>query len=108
MVPGTLPWYFSSSIREAKTMSRALARKKPQEWMWGSRSSGSAAARASRVGNWAKRAGVTWLTRSSVHWGRDGGKEKFIILLVLQGADAVWVKLFQRLDNGADVLGVFS
>ena len=33
MVPGTLPWYFSSSIREAKTMSRALARKKPQEWM---------------------------------------------------------------------------
>ena len=31
MVPGTLPWYFSSSIREAKTMSRALARKKPQE-----------------------------------------------------------------------------
>ena len=39
--------------------------------------------------------------------GETGGKEKFIILLVLQGADAVWVKLFQRLDNGADVLGCF-
>ena len=39
--------------------------------------------------------------------GETGGKEKFIILLVLQGADAVWVKLFQRLDDGADVLGCF-
>ena len=48
-------------------MSRALARKKPVEWMYCSTSDTSAWARDFRVGKRAKRAGVTWLTRSSVH-----------------------------------------
>ena len=49
-------------------MSFALARKKPVEWMYSSTSEISALARASRVGKRAYRAGVTLLTRSSVHW----------------------------------------
>ena len=68
MVPGTLPPYSSSSIWEAATMSRALARKKPVERMYSSTSATSASARDSRVGKRAKRAGVIWFTRSSVHW----------------------------------------
>ena len=90
-------------------MSRALARKKPAGVdVAAPPPPTSASARASRVGNRAKRAGVTWFTRSSVHWAaRRTAEEQFIILLVLQGADAVWVELFQLLDNGADVLVCF-
>ena len=65
---GTRPPYSSRSIRAAATMSRAFDRKKPQDRTYGSTSSCVAAAKASSVGNRAKSAGVTWLTRSSVHW----------------------------------------
>ena len=68
MVSGTLPPYSSTSMRAAATMSRALARKKPVERIYSSTSVTSASARDSRVGKRAKRAGVTMLTRSSVHW----------------------------------------
>ena len=68
IVEGTLPPCFSSSTCAQATMSRALARKKPQEWTYVSTSSTSAPAKASSVGKRAKSAGVMRLTRSSVHW----------------------------------------
>ena len=68
MVPGTFPPCWDRSIWAHSTRSRLLARKNPQEWMYSPTSSTSAWAKASRVGKRAKRAGVTWLTRSSVHW----------------------------------------
>ena len=68
MVPGTFPPYSWSSIWAHSTMSLLLARKKPQEWTYSPTSSMSAWAKLSRVGKRAKRAGVTWFTRSSVHW----------------------------------------
>ncbi len=68
MVSGTLPPYSSTSILLAATISRALARQKPVEWMISPTSSSVAAARASRVGYFAYRMGVTRFTRASVHW----------------------------------------
>ena len=50
MVAGTRPPYCSTSIRAAATISRALARKKPVEWMYASTSDTSAPARSSKVG----------------------------------------------------------
>lgn len=45
-----------------------LARKKPVGRISSSTSSGTAAARSSGVGYFAKSAGVVWLTRRSVVW----------------------------------------
>ena len=50
MLSGTLPPKRSSSIWAEATMSRALARQKPQDWTYVPTSSTSAAAKDSSVG----------------------------------------------------------
>ena len=67
MLSGTLPPNSSTSILLAATMSRALARQKPVEWIISPISSSLASARAWRVGKRAYRMGVTRFTRASVH-----------------------------------------
>ena len=61
------PW--SRTRPAAKPMMLlVLARKNPVERMMVSTSAGAASARLGAVGKRAKSKGVTWLTRSSVHW----------------------------------------
>ena len=67
IVRGSSPPYFVSNTCAQATMSRALARKKPQEWTYCSTSATSASAKLSSVGKRSNSAGVIWLTRSSVH-----------------------------------------
>ena len=50
MLSGTFPPKRSTSIFAEPTMSRALARQKPQDWIYVPTSSTSAAAKASSVG----------------------------------------------------------
>ena len=39
--------------------------------------------------------------------GEAGGKEQLIVLLVLQGTDAIGIQVFECLDNGVNILGIF-
>lgn len=64
---GTLPPWRSSSAAASPMRLRAFERKKPVEWMSVSSSSGSARARSKGEGYRRNRAGVTILTRASVH-----------------------------------------
>lgn len=39
--------------------------------------------------------------------GEAGGKEQLIVLLVLQGTDAIGIQVFECLDNGVNILEFF-
>ena len=67
MVWGTLPWNSSVMTRPAPCRDFALLRKKPVVRASSSSSSRAAAAIALGVGKARKSAGVTRLTRTSVH-----------------------------------------
>lgn len=68
MVCGTLPWNSSVMTRPAPWIDFALLRKKPVVRISSSNSGREAAAIALGVGKALKSAGVTRLTRTSVHW----------------------------------------
>ena len=68
MVRGTSPPCLSTRPRAKPVMLRAFARKKPVERMISSTSARGAAASLGASPYLSKRRGVTWLTRSSVHW----------------------------------------
>ena len=67
-VRGTSPPWRSTMARQQPITLRALLRKKPVGRIVSSSSAGSASARSFAVRYRRKRVGVTWLTRSSVHW----------------------------------------
>ena len=89
-------------------MSLALARKKPQEWMYGLHV-GRLCLRQGLQGGEAGEEGGGHLIDPLIGalGGEAGGKEKLIVLLVLQGTDTIRVQVFECLDNGVNILGIF-
>ena len=66
--PGTTPPWRSTRIRDSSRMFRALAGASPHDLMIAWMSRAASRAMASGVRARAKRRGVTWFTRTSVHW----------------------------------------
>lgn len=89
-------------------MSRALARKKPVEWTISSTSGHIGVGQGLQGGEAAIESGGDLIDPLvGTLGGQPGGKEKLVILLVLQGADSVRIQGLERLYNGDDILLAF-